>query len=66
MAFHLDFKAQFGSEMARKWRGLAPFFTFAPLRLAPTYLVRGSGAVALKVVQLPSTGERYRSALSGY
>ena len=51
--------------MARKWRELAPFyfratttrhfFTFAPPRTAPPLLVRASGAVALKVAQVPST-----------
>ena len=31
------------------------FFTLAPLRRAPPFLVRVSGAVALKVAQVPST-----------
>ena len=52
--------------MARKWRELAPFyfratateplfFTFTPPRRVPPFLVRASGAVALKVAQVPST-----------
>ena len=32
------------------------FFTFAPPRRAPPFLVRASGAVVLKVAQVPSTG----------
>ena len=32
------------------------FFTLAPPRRAPPFLVRASGAVALKVAQVPSTG----------
>ena len=31
------------------------FFTLAPPRRAPPFLVRASGAVALKVAQVPST-----------
>ena len=53
--------------MARKWRELAPsffhatattplFFKLAPPRYAPPFLVCASGAVALKVAQVPSTG----------
>ena len=49
-----------------KWRELAPlffratatsplFFTSAPPRRAPSFSVRASGAVALKVAQVPST-----------
>ena len=52
--------------MVPKWRELAPFFlrgtanaplffTLAPPRRAPPFLVRASGAVALKVAQVPST-----------
>ena len=51
-----------GSKMARisanffRATATAPlFFTIAPLRRAPTFLVRASGAVALKVAQVPST-----------
>ena len=40
--------------MVRKWHELAPlFFTLAPPRRAPPFLVRASGAVALKVAQVP-------------
>ena len=66
MAFYLNFKANFGSKMARKWRELAPiflrasatapfYFTFPPPRRALPFSVRASGAVALKVAQVPST-----------
>ena len=52
--------------MAQKWRELASFYfratATAPLffalalpRRAPTFSVRASGAVALKVVQVPGT-----------
>ena len=52
--------------MARKWRKLAPFyfratatdplfFVLAPPRRATPFSVRTSGAVALKVAQVPST-----------
>ena len=34
------------------------FFTLAPPRRAPPFTVRASGAVALKVAQVPSTGKR--------
>ena len=56
--------------MARKWRKLAQFifratakaplfFTLAsPLR-APPFSIRASGAVALKVAQVPSTEDFY-------
>ena len=33
------------------------FFYFAPTRRAPPALVRASGAVALKVAKVPSTGQ---------
>ena len=52
--------------LVRKWRKLALcffratatvllFFNLAPPRRAPSFLVRASGAVALKVAQVPST-----------
>ena len=52
--------------LIRKWHELTPFyfrttataplfFTLAPPRRAPPFLVRASGAVALKVAQVPST-----------
>ena len=70
MVFNLDFHANFGPEMARKWRELAPFyfratataplfFTLAPPGRAPPFLVRASFAVALKVAQVPSTAFGY-------
>ena len=54
--------------LVRKWRELAPFFlapppprhyffTLAPSRRAPPFIVRASGVVALKVAQVPSTGD---------
>ena len=36
------------------------FFTLAPPRRAPRFLVRASDAVALKVAQVPSTGREWR------
>ena len=53
--------------MALQWRELAPlyfrataiatlFFALAPPRRAPPFSVRASGAVALKMAQVPSTG----------
>ena len=56
--------------MARKWRKLAPFyfrapataplfFALGPPRHAPPFSVRASGAVALKVAQVPSTAQFY-------
>ena len=48
--------------LVQKWLELAPLyfrataiFTFLPPRRAPPFLVRTSGAVALKVAQVPST-----------
>ena len=52
--------------LVRKWRKLAPFyfratatvplfFVLAPPRRATPFSVRTSGAVALKVAQVPST-----------
>ena len=52
--------------MARKWQELAPFYfratataplflAIAPPRRGPPFSVRTSGAVALKLVQVPST-----------
>ena len=59
MAFNIDFHAKFGSKVAWKWRKLAlfyfratatvQFFSFAPPRRAPPFLVRASGAMVLKV-----------------
>ena len=42
------------------------FFTLAPPRRAPPFLVRASGAVALKVAQVPSTGYMFCRVLSFY
>ena len=42
------------------------FFTLAPPRRAPPFLVRASGAVALKVAQVPSTGISIRVKFEGY
>ena len=68
--------------MARKLRELAPFFSratttaplffnLAPPRRAPPFLVRASGAVAVKVAQVPSTAEYYNkkkleNSITGY
>ena len=62
-----DLYEKFGSKMARKWRELAPFyfpatataplfFALAPPQRSPPFSVHASGAVALKVAQVPSTG----------
>ena len=62
-SFLWDFYAKFGSKMARisgtffcASATALLFFTLAPPRRAPPFLVRASGAVALKVAQVPSTG----------
>ena len=55
--------------LVQKWRELVPFyfrvtataplfFALAPLRRAPPFSVRASGAVALKVAQVPSISEK--------
>ena len=65
VAIFKDFYAKFGSKMAPKWRKLVPFFRanataslffnlVLPQRAQP-FLVYASGAVALKVAQVPST-----------
>ena len=53
---------KFGSEMAWKWRELAPFYFSATVTMALIYfcstatsIVCSSGRVALKVAQVPST-----------
>ena len=51
--------------LVQKWRELAPFYfratATAPLffLLAPPFSVRASGAVAIKVAQVPSTAQKY-------
>ena len=61
MKFNLDFHAKFGSsngaEMALFFRDTAtkPSFTFTPLQHAPPFFVYASGAVALKMTQVPGT-----------
>ena len=57
VAFYYEFKSKFGSEMApffARHSQRAIFFTFGPSRRAPP-LVPATGAVALKVAQVPST-----------
>ena len=56
-----DFYAKFGSKMARiSATATAPlFFALGPPRHAPPFSVRASGAVALKVAQVPSTAQFY-------
>ena len=62
--------------MAQKWRKLAPFyfratatdplfFVLAPPRRATPFSVRTSGAVALKVAQVPSTAFYVIQVFSG-
>ena len=62
--------------MVRKWCELVPFyfratatvpffFALAPPPSAPPFSVRASGALALKVAQVPSTGRRTRSLKTG-
>ena len=41
------------------------FFTLAPPRRVPPILVRASGAVALKVAQVPSTGHGSKYIIFG-
>ena len=61
--------------LVRKWRELAPlffratatsplFFTSAPPRRAPSFSVRASGAVALKVAQVSNTASSAACGLS--
>ena len=54
----------FMQNLGQKWLELAPFFfhanstnffTLAPMRCAPPFFGRTSGAVALKLAQVPST-----------
>ena len=62
MAINLDCNLRFDSELAQISAILfsrhchrAFFLNFAPPRRAPPFLVRASGAVALKMAQVPST-----------
>ena len=63
--------------LARKWRELAPLlfratatapllFTLAPPRRVSPFLVRTSGAGALKVEQVPSTAHHTKTIILRY